>query len=440
MDVTAHGSQCWGIHTSAELELFRQREGLETSAVQRSSQCNLSGAVAVCREVLLGEVRRWCEGSALAVPEDEFFFDAPVIPRRSSHRRRRKRQRATHRKQRRQQRRRDKWLKSKWLGILARGSKEQRERKQSGSVQQQPPAALVEQQSQPQQSAMTDVYPSYIEVQYMEEVEVNRVLQETLRVLEQQLQELERELAAAGSQEQVQENRELADRNRQLSAQVNEQEYRNDWLEDENNKWLEQQEREHAAEVADALAKQVELERSVDSLKLQLNAAQHQQQQQQLRMGNQLEEMEKELAKTRPLAKQAEIIWKQDEGAMDLAAEFVELEQERDEFLDDLEYTLQKLKQAEDKLNDSELEKADALYFQRQGLEEEHSDVWREQQLEMGELRDQVGRLQEQLIGTDLKEIRDREAAEAAQHRAHAEQARYELHQRVSEWNRQKKY
>ena len=199
----------------------------------------------------------------------------------------------------------------------------------------------------------------------MEEVEVNRVLQETLRVLEQQLQELERELAAAGSQEQVQENRELADRNRQLSAQVNEQEYRNDWLEDENNKWLEQQEREHAAEVADALAKQVELERSVDSLKLQLNAAQHQQQQQQLRMGNQLEEMEKELAKTRPLAKQAEIIWKQDEGAMDLAAEFVELEQERDEFLDDLEYTLQKLKQAEDKLNDSELEKADALYFQR---------------------------------------------------------------------------
>jgi hypothetical protein len=287
---------------------------------------------------------------------------------------------------------------------------------------------------------MTDVYPSYIEVQYMEEVEVNRVLQETLRVLEQQLQELERELAAAGSQEQVQENRELADRNRQLSAQVNEQEYRNDWLEDENNKWLEQQEREHAAEVADALAKQVELERSVDSLKLQLNAAQHQQQQQQLRMGNQLEEMEKELAKTRPLAKQAEIIWKQDEGAMDLAAEFVELEQERDEFLDDLEYTLQKLKQAEDKLNDSELEKADALYFQRQGLEEEHSDVWREQQLEMGELRDQVGRLQEQLIGTDLKEIRDREAAEAAQHRAHAEQARYELHQRVSEWNRQKKY
>ena len=58
----------------------------------------------------------------------------------------------------------------------------------------------------------------------------------------------------------------------------------------------------------------------------------------------------------------------------------------------------------------------------------------------MGELRDQVGRLQEQLIGTDLKEIRDREAAEAAQHRAHAEQARYELHQRVSEWNRQKKY
>ena len=67
-----------------------------------------------------------------------------------------------------------------------------------------------------------------------------------------------------------------------------------------------------------------------------------------------------------------------------MAAEFVELEQERDEFLGNLEYTLQKLKQAESKLSDSKLERAGALYFQRQGLEEEHNEMWRGQQLEMG--------------------------------------------------------
>jgi hypothetical protein len=34
-----HGSQCWGVHTAAEIQLFRHREGLAQAIEQRSPRC-----------------------------------------------------------------------------------------------------------------------------------------------------------------------------------------------------------------------------------------------------------------------------------------------------------------------------------------------------------------------------------------------------------------
>ena len=129
-----HGLQCWGVHTSAELRLFRQREGLAQAIEQRSPHSGFSTVVAVCRDALYNEARRWYDREELAKSKDE-FFDTELIPRRRAHRRLRKRQRASHRRQQRQQMRRAHIIKRRWLNILAKGERkrhtlQQRQREQ----------------------------------------------------------------------------------------------------------------------------------------------------------------------------------------------------------------------------------------------------------------------------------------------------------------------
>lgn len=94
-----HGLRCWGVHTSSELELFRQRDALAQSVAQCSPCGGFPAVVSVCRDALFSEARRWCDSEVLAGSRNE-FFDAELIPRRRAHRRLRKPQRATHRSSR----------------------------------------------------------------------------------------------------------------------------------------------------------------------------------------------------------------------------------------------------------------------------------------------------------------------------------------------------
>ena len=139
-----HGLQCWGVHTAAAIELFRQREGLAQAAGQCSPRDGFSGVVAVCRKALFSEARRWLDGKELAASKDE-FYDAELIPRRRAHRRLRKRQRAQHRKQQRQQRRRAHVIKFRWLNILAKGDKRRQIQQQQQQHHQQQQCEQLEQ-------------------------------------------------------------------------------------------------------------------------------------------------------------------------------------------------------------------------------------------------------------------------------------------------------
>ena len=119
-----HGIRCWGVHTSSELELFRQRDALAQSVAQCSPCGGFSAVVSVCRDALFSEARRWYDREALATSKDE-FFDAELIPRRRAHRRLRRQQRAQHRKEQRQKQRKSGLIERRWLDILARGAKKQ---------------------------------------------------------------------------------------------------------------------------------------------------------------------------------------------------------------------------------------------------------------------------------------------------------------------------
>ena len=129
-----HGLQCWGVHTSSELELFRQQEALTRSIAQCSPSGGFSAVVSVCRDALFSEARRWCDREALAASKDE-FFDAELIPRRRAHRRLRKRQRAQYRKEQRQQKRRAYVIKSRWCKILVKGDIKRQQQQQQQQQQ-----------------------------------------------------------------------------------------------------------------------------------------------------------------------------------------------------------------------------------------------------------------------------------------------------------------
>ena len=85
--------QCWGVHTTAKIGLFRQREGLAQAVGRCSQRDSFSGVVAVCRDAMFNEARRWYDGEVMAASKDE-FFDTELIPRRRAHRRLRRQQRA----------------------------------------------------------------------------------------------------------------------------------------------------------------------------------------------------------------------------------------------------------------------------------------------------------------------------------------------------------
>ena len=103
------------MHTAAEIQLFRHREGLAQAIEQRSPREGFAGVVAVCRDALFNEARRWYDGRELAASKDE-FYDAELIPRRRAHRRLRRQQRAQHRKEQRQKRRRAGLIKAQVVG------------------------------------------------------------------------------------------------------------------------------------------------------------------------------------------------------------------------------------------------------------------------------------------------------------------------------------
>ena len=119
----------WGVHTTAEIQMFRHREGLAQAIEQRSPREGFAGVVSVCRDAMFSEARRWYDGEVLAVSKDE-FYDAELIPRRRAHRRLRRRQRAQHRKEQRQKHRRAGLIKRRWLDILAKGGKKQYDKQQ----------------------------------------------------------------------------------------------------------------------------------------------------------------------------------------------------------------------------------------------------------------------------------------------------------------------
>ena len=242
-----HGSQCWGVHTAPEIQLFRQRERLAQAVDQRPTRDGFSGVVEVCRQALFNEARRWYDGRELAASEDE-FYDAGLIPRRRAHRRLRRQQRAQYRKEQRQKRRRAGLIKRRWLDLLMKGDKRR----------QQQPQVTVSTQTQSQQQLGVSGTPL---------AEENRVLAGACHKLVNQMDEMERELVAARRQVEVITLQDagamdLAEEFSQLEDNSVWLKSKNGWLEGELDRaqqdldeCLEQQERElteqHNAAMAD---------------------------------------------------------------------------------------------------------------------------------------------------------------------------------------------
>ena len=212
-----HGSQCWGVHTATEIQLFRHREGLAHAIEQRSPREGFAGMVAVCRDAMFNEARRWFDSSELAASKDE-FFDVELIPRRRAHRRLRRQQRAQHRKEQRQKRRRAGLIKRRWLDLLVKGDK--RRKQQQAQV-------TVSTQTQSQQQLGVSGTPL---------AEENKVLAGACHKLVNQMDEMERELIAARRQVEVINLQDAGAMD--LAEEFSQLEDSNVWLKSKNE-WLE---------------------------------------------------------------------------------------------------------------------------------------------------------------------------------------------------------